>query len=183
MRLAFLAWDPSAEHQLCLSAGEIPVSCADVDSKFMTEAIDRFMASGGAGRGLYHGPVFWRSRVAHIDQTGHVWHGKRPGLSTAVPFLVDGCWMQSVHVFMQYLIAQYSFNFFHIFYHRFISFHPFLILRKLDEVGAIGLWRRSHMNAQKIPKAVRQWKRLKKHVICFNVKHCKSVKPSKIKAY
>jgi hypothetical protein len=48
MRLAFLAWDPSAEHQLCLSAGEIPVSCADVDSKFMTEAIDRFMASGGA---------------------------------------------------------------------------------------------------------------------------------------
>ena len=138
---------------------------------------------GFRGRGLYQGPVFWRSRVAHIDQTGHVWHGKRPGLSTAVPFLVDGCWMQSVHVFMQYLIAQYSFNFFHIFYHRFISFHPFLILRKLDEVGAIGLWRRSHMNAQKIPKAVRQWKRLKKHVICFNVKHCKSVKPSKIKAY
>ena len=48
MRLEFLAWDPSADYQLCLSAGEIPVSSTDVDSKFMTETVDRFMASGGA---------------------------------------------------------------------------------------------------------------------------------------
>eukprot|EP00435_Cladocopium_sp_Y103_P055676 s553_g18.t1 len=46
--LTFLAWDPSAENQLCLSAAEIPVSCADVDTTFMTQTVDRFMASGAA---------------------------------------------------------------------------------------------------------------------------------------
>lgn len=45
MRLEFLLWDPGAEKQLALSAAEMPFNIGDLDSNFMVQALDSFMAA------------------------------------------------------------------------------------------------------------------------------------------
>ena len=110
---------------------------------------DSWQVHGLRGRGLYQDPVFWRPRVALGDQTGHVWHGNWPRYASAVPFLVDECWMKLVHMFLQYFSLVYVL--FHhlsssiiifssiIFYHH-LYFHIISSFPDFTEVRAIEIY-------------------------------------------
>ena len=66
------------------------------------------------------------------------------------------------------------------------SFHIVSSFPDFTEVGwSWGHWSMKTVSYErpKDPKSSKTMKKIEKHVICFNVKHCKSVKPSKIKAY